>query len=359
MREFPAPGARPVWIASYPRSGNTFLRILLQNCFRLPSYSLYRVAGDEHVDPSAEALEEAPVLPMDWRDRLRDSPEFAPVMIKTHEAPRDTAPAIFIARDGRATIHSYYYYHKKFAFEQPTLTEIIAGACQFGNWSEHYWAWRPKTRPRTLLLNYDDLVSRPLELVPQLARFLDVSPVEASLPRFEELQQRAPAFFRRGRNSDYREEWTPLHLALFNQLHGPAMQDLGFAVEPCGTSAAEAVAPLAQSASRLHRLYLEQLSNVGTSAISHREEVRELSRQIRALWDWVAREHQPLAASCWVRLGIALGMVRRAAKPDLAKDAPTTTNSKVKSAPENTRSFSPNPRPAAPSAPSPESSVPE
>ena len=246
MLEFPAKGARPIWIASYPRSGNTFLRIILRNCFQLPSYSIYHVEGDKHRDPSAEALEEAPVLPGNWRDLLQNADHLSPIPIKTHGPPTDNAPAIFIARDGRAAVHSYYHYHKKFAFEQPSLTEVIAGACQFGSWSEHYRNWSPKTRPGTLLISYEDLVSRPQTVIPRLASFLNLPAIEAALPQFEELQQRSPAFFRRGQNTDYLTEWTPVHMALFNQLHSTAMEDLGFPMTPVSASTTEAVAELAQ-----------------------------------------------------------------------------------------------------------------
>src|SRR5262245_13376750 len=181
---------RPVWIASYPRSGNTFLRIILQNVFRLPTYSAYNIEGQNFPDPSAEALEEAPVLPRNWRSLLSGQPEAKMTLIKTHDLPPDSAPGIYLIRDGRATIHSYFYYHKKFAFEKPSLTEVIAGACQFGPWSDHYVAWQPRTRPNTLFLRYEDLVARPAEIIPQIARFLATQPTEGRVPTFEELKSR-------------------------------------------------------------------------------------------------------------------------------------------------------------------------
>src|SRR5438270_5605135 len=111
MSEFPTQCVRPVWIASYPRSGNTFLRIILERVFSLPSYSVYYSEGGKHRDASAEALQDAPRLPADWKSRVTDSVTAPPVMIKTHDLPADSGPAIFIARDGRAAIHSYYHYH--------------------------------------------------------------------------------------------------------------------------------------------------------------------------------------------------------------------------------------------------------
>lgn len=359
MSEFPTKGARPIWIASYPRSGNTFLRIILEKVFQLPSYSLYYVEGDSHRDPSSDALEEAPMLPPNWRELLVPDQKLPIVAIKTHGPPTDDAPAIFIARDGRAAIDSYYHYHKKFAFEQPSLTEVIAGACQFGSWSAHYWAWRPKSRARTLLLQYEDLVSRPQEVIPRLSEFLDLPPQAASLPHFEELQRRSPAFFRRGQNMDYVKEWSALHMALFNQLHAPAMKDLGFSLVAPDESAVGALNELAQSAARLHQMYLEQLSNVGRAMLNHDQDVQRLSREIQELSRQIQQVYKPFLATRWVRLGIALGAIPREpsdevlALPPLAqpaKDQPA--GSRVKSSDGNSRSFSPGLRTGAPSVPS-------
>ena len=97
---------RPVWIASYPRSGNTFLRIILENMFQLPTYSLYRVEGQQVYDPSADALQEAPFLPRDWRSRVSTDSQAALALIKTHNLPEDNAQAIYVVRDGRATLDS-------------------------------------------------------------------------------------------------------------------------------------------------------------------------------------------------------------------------------------------------------------
>jgi hypothetical protein len=250
----------------------------------LPSYSVYYVEGTTHADPSAEALQEAPVLPRRWRETISDREDAEPILIKTHEAPSDSAPAVFIARDGRAAIHSYYHYHKKFSFEQPSLTEIIAGACQFGSWSEHYWAWSPKTRPKTLLIGYDDLVCHPGMIVQRLAAFLNLNPENATLPEFEALQKRSPEFFRRGQNTDYLSEWTQAQLELFNQLHASAMKDLGFGISTgVPFAGAEVVKELAQSAARLHRMYLEQLSSFGEAAAQQQATVQDLSNQIEQL----------------------------------------------------------------------------
>src|SRR5436190_1483961 len=263
MPELPTQGISPVWIASYPRSGNTFLRIIFQNIFGLSSYSLYRVEGDSHPDPSADALEQSPYLPTDWRKRISDDPAATTTLIKTHDLPEDARRAIYVIRDGRPVIHSYYHYIQKYAFEKISLTDTIAGACQFGSWSEHYANWQPQTRPNTLFLRYEDLVARPMEIIPQLAEFLKTSPIGDTLPTFEELKQKQPTFFRRGQNTDFATEWTPGQLALFNELHGSVMKELGYPLDQSPVSPAETVRDLARSGSRLYKERLEHLTQLG------------------------------------------------------------------------------------------------
>jgi len=310
---------RPVWLASYPRSGNTFLRIILQKLFRLPTYSIYNVAGQNFSDPSAEALGEAPVLPGDWEDRVSNDAGSQLTLIKTHDPPRDNAPAIYVVRDGRAAIDSYFHYHRKFAFEKPSLTEVIAGACQFGGWGQHYVNWQPRTRAHTLFLRYEDLVAQPAGIVHQIASFLALDPVEDHLPSFEELQQRHPAFFRRGQNQDYLTRWTQDQMSLFNCLHGEVMGSLGYELTPAPLIEAESVVELAGSVARLHGLYLEQLSKLGASWAQCQQLAEDLKKLPLAQAQLAAREEELhwLEARRWVRLGRKLGLVDRRARPEL------------------------------------------
>jgi hypothetical protein len=294
---------RPVWIASYPRSGNTFLRIILQNIFRVPTYSLYNVEGQSFRDPSADPLDEAPLLPANWRQLTSDSSSATRLLIKTHGPPEDDSPAIYVVRDGRAATHSYYHYHQKFSFEQPGLVEVIAGACQFGGWSAHYGAWHPKTRPDTLFLRYEELVNQPAEIIPQLAAFLQLEPTGGRLPTFEELQKTYPNFFRRGQNTDYTTQWTPGQMALFNRLHGGVMKELGYPLAPGSEPVSETMVELANSAARLHELYLKQLHN-STVYNARMEQAKADLRKAQVDAFRRYRNHW------WLRLGTALRAIR-------------------------------------------------
>lgn len=306
---------RPVWLASYPRSGNTFLRILLQNIFQLPTYSLYRVEGQEFPDPSAEALEDAPYLPRDWEQRLSSDPGAKLTLIKTHDAPRDGAPAIYLVRDGRAAIDSYYHYHQKFAFEKPSLTEVIAGACQFGGWSDHYYGWQPRSRPNTLFLQYERLVTQPAEVIPQIADFLHLSPGNGELPSFAELQARFPAFFRRGLAEGFLRDWTAGQFALFNTCHGALIEELSYRQIPGSQAGTGVLLELANSGARLHRLYLEQLSRLGAAAASQQrlaDQVQQLAVQTQNLSSELQNTQAALnflLSRKWLKLGKGLRLL--------------------------------------------------
>ncbi|HTL56284.1 MAG TPA: sulfotransferase domain-containing protein [Candidatus Limnocylindrales bacterium] len=311
---------RPVWIASYPRSGNTFLRIILLNLFHLPTYSIYNIEGQGFPDPSAAALDEAPIMPRNWRERLSQEAGATTTLIKTHDPPEGSGPAIYVVRDGRAAVNSYYYYHKKFAFEKPSLTEVIAGACQFGRWNDHYLAWRPRIRQNTLFLRYEELVTRPDEIIPKLSQFLRMEPKEGRIPTFEELKQQMPTFFRRGQNDDFLSEWTPGQMALFNELHGPVMKELDYPLASIGGDDGSAAAELAQSAAHWHELYLEKLQSLGSTSATclqlYREN-EELGRELRQFSEEIEKKDavlRPLLKSVWVKVGMSIGLLRRARK---------------------------------------------
>lgn len=309
----PARRIRPIWIASYPRSGNTFLRILLQNFFQLPTYSAYHVEGQGFEDPSATPLEQAPLLPRNWRELLSDAPDAPATLIKTHDRPAGDAPAIYVARDGRAAIDSYFHYHRKFAFEKPSLTEVIAGACQFGRWGEHYLAWHPATRPRTLLLRYEALVNRPQEVVSQLANFLNQKPAAGRVPTFEELKAKSPAFFRRGPNEDFLSQWSPAQMNLFNDLHGAVMEQLGYTLVRPGDGQANEAGELARRAAYWHDQYLEKLQSLGHTAATCEQLYKEKERLENEL-QRVSAVLGPLLESVWIKIGFGLGLIPRASK---------------------------------------------
>ena len=98
------------WLASYPRSGNTLLRIVLRQCFDIWSYGAVGEGDDASFDEIAGHLSYEGERAAFLRDRRR-----WPGMhfVKTHiDIPAIKDRAIYVVRDGRAAIASCGRYRR-------------------------------------------------------------------------------------------------------------------------------------------------------------------------------------------------------------------------------------------------------
>lgn len=202
-----------MWLASYPRSGNTFLRVLLNAGFGTRVTSKYDEDYSSFSKAFGEALGQA-------------SPNRYPI-VKTHDIEFDQEPTIYIVRDGRASVVSYYHFCRRFEFER-SLESIIEGDTPFGSWSSHFRGWNPQARANTLLLRFEEVIAHPEETIAQLAQFLGTTPNGSFEGDFAKLQATSPDFFRSGSNAKNFAELTSDQLDKFDSLHGELMYELGY-----------------------------------------------------------------------------------------------------------------------------------
>jgi hypothetical protein len=202
-----------MWLASYPRSGNTFLRVLLNAGFGTKVTSKYDEDYSAFSESFGEALGQA-------------SPERFQI-VKTHDVENDDVPAVYIVRDGRASIVSYYHFCRRFEFER-SMESIIRGETPFGSWSDHFRGWDPFNRANTLLLRFEDVVARPDDTLDKLAVFLGAPPTGRFQGDFATLHATSPDFFRSGSNARNLAELNSEQQKLFDVLHGELMFELGY-----------------------------------------------------------------------------------------------------------------------------------
>ena len=222
-----------VWLASYPRSGNTFLRVILKSCFDLGSYSQYNDQQDIAKDHNTAKAVGHLNYEGSWEDfyqRAKASDDL--YLIKTHHRPKDDSPAIYVAREPRAALVSFHNYMTNFSNLDLTAAETILGASAFGSWGEHYDAWKPKSRKNTLLLQFEDLTKNPLAAAEQMGEFLDLGKARKKMPSFEELQEINPRFFRTGSNEKNIRTLSDDEDNLVRFLYQSQMRALGYKVEP-------------------------------------------------------------------------------------------------------------------------------
>lgn len=220
-----------VWLASYPRSGNTLTRTMLNRTFGVETYSEYNDRYDigSREDVSASVGHKS--YPGRWEDFFpRLAADEAVHVVKTHGPPKDGHPAIYVVRDGRSAMVSerHFFRNRSLAAIKYSLRELVDGASFGGNWSSHLDAWQPLLRPRTLFLRYEEIVEEPGRIVALLGRFLRLSPLAAWRNPFEIQRELLPSFFRTGSDPANLAEWTPRDLGHFWNRHERWMRILGY-----------------------------------------------------------------------------------------------------------------------------------
>jgi sulfotransferase family protein len=142
-----------VWLASFPRSGNTFARFVLKEVYGIASDTVYpNDAGGKLARFLAETAGEQP----------SDGPWFT----KTHEitAADESSPAVYLVRDGRDAYVSYAHFarltdpagHAAMSFDE-VLRMLVRSPDHFGGWSRHVDTWTQ--RARTSVVFYEDLLT--------------------------------------------------------------------------------------------------------------------------------------------------------------------------------------------------------
>lgn len=225
-----------VWLASYPRSGNTLLRSRLLKCFGLNTYSLYDDTTDIGARPELSSVVGHVSHGLNKRKFYREAAASKNTyFVKTHDLPWDDGKAIYVVRDGRSSVVSYYHYNRNFfPGWAVSLRDVVLGDCMFGSWSDHIEAWAPKTRPKTLLLRYEDLVHDPRHAIEVVSDFIGHPVVSWDLPQFADFKAVDPKFFRAGDDTGNIGELAGDELDLFWLMHGELMMDMGYVDAPQG-----------------------------------------------------------------------------------------------------------------------------
>jgi hypothetical protein len=270
-----------IWLASFPKSGNTWMRSFLHNLLRNPteSYDINTLTdftiGESQTrwfkpfDPRpgsqysmADVRRMRPDVHRSFTTRSPDS-----IFVKTHNALIEdegvplvtmgvTAGAIYIVRDPRDVAISYAHHQG-----QP-LDHIIdmlgqEAACTGGDdnnvyectssWSRHVDSWTQTPNPQLLVVRYEDLLDQPVKSFGAVAKFLGL---EVSRPRLDKAMKLSSfkvlkaqeqrkgfierparsdaAFFREGRSGQWKKVLTPEQVARIEAEHGEQMRRFGY-----------------------------------------------------------------------------------------------------------------------------------
>lgn len=274
-----------IWLASYPRSGNTWLRMALA-ALRSGADSI-DINGFRERNEVIAGLRETfdMLMPFDAADLRVDEilagrPEllrrFAGTLpprslLKTHDAfvrtphgewlvpPEVTAASIHVVRDPRDVAISYAAHRGApidgiIAFMADPDAMLARGGREpsaqlpqpLGSWSTHAAGWLDDAVPTPLLVRYEDMIADLPEVLRRVADHLGwmIEPGAperaAAATRFDMLREaeaekgfgeRPPAaerFFRSGRAGGWRDVLSADQALRIERAHGPMMTRLGY-----------------------------------------------------------------------------------------------------------------------------------
>ena len=276
-----------VWLASYPKSGNTWMRAFLHNLFRNPDRPLpLEQLGGGNLTTAETALNWYQALdprkPSEWSQEEIDA-----MRLKVHEAIAASVPgnifckihgaifelrgrmtvnlavsagAIYIVRNPLDVVLSYADFQGISVdvaitalgarnFELPRDADNVSEP--LGSWSQNVESWTGKPNPALHVVRYEDLIAKPVATFGGVARFLGIDAPRLRLEKavrhssFKVLRnqedktgflERSPAqerFFRSGKSGGWRNGLTDDQVARIVEDHREQMDRFGYIPEGC------------------------------------------------------------------------------------------------------------------------------
>lgn len=266
-----------VWLASYPKSGNTWMRVLLSNLLagrdkpadinnlsKLDMLaSRWRFADDTLIDPdllSQQELEQLRPTQCDFvADNLQD-----PFFCKTHDrflAPTGTPTlgtharaALYLVRDPRDVAVSLCHHASlslDSTIEQMCDSDFYMGGgtqiyYRLGDWASHVSTWAEQDVIDTQIIRYEDMRENTEQILREVVDFLGATATESDISRavthsrLDELQRQEAQkgfresrpgqerFFRSGRVGEWKEVLTPRQVQLIEQHCADVMLHWGY-----------------------------------------------------------------------------------------------------------------------------------
>ena len=269
-----------LWLASYPKSGNTWLRIFLANLFddSKSAYDINKLGRFFYGEMSSDLYERVAGKPVaELSDvelhqlrprvhRLLANLRAETVMAKTHNAmamqggvatitPDVTAGAIYVVRNPLDIVLSYADHYglsidsaieAMASPENHVATSRTAVFQHLGAWGDHVRSWTRAPGLHLQIVRYEDLVNKPIDAFGDVVDFVGVKATRGRLRRairnasfnemkrqetqhgFDEKSRHAASFFREGKNNQWREKLAADQVERMIEVHGEVMGEFGY-----------------------------------------------------------------------------------------------------------------------------------
>ncbi len=276
-----------IWLCSYPKSGNTWLRILLDSMFyyqgqrvdinRIKTASkriIKRQSFDEFLEFESDGLTSTEILYFKRKYYLDYGLKAGEdIFVKTHEAnwsiedsqnliPEEvTKHCVYIVRNPLDVVCSLAGYH---ALSLDQATELLNNSnytlfgpedgishnvpVKVGNWSLNVDSWLNTSNLPLTFIRYEDLLNHPIEtlgrVMEDLNRPFDRELIQNAVENhsFEQLAdqeardgflerpRKADSFFRKGKSESWKEELSGKQVDRIKKAHHSIMEQLGYLI---------------------------------------------------------------------------------------------------------------------------------
>jgi hypothetical protein len=269
-----------VWLASYPKSGNTWLRAFLHNFLRDPERPhdinkltdltagesmthLYR-AQDPALDQHFTDERVRELRPLVHRAISRSSPDN--VLIKTHNALVEedghplisldlTAGAIYVVRNPLDVVISFSHHNRTtidnmIEFMGSKTAATVSNEKNvyeiYDSWSGHVASWTATPSPTLHVVRYEDMLANPQKSFAAVVKFLGIEAPRQRIEKairlssftvlkeqerrqgFRERPSAMEAFFREGKAGQWKKVLTKEQVAAIVSAHREQMARFGY-----------------------------------------------------------------------------------------------------------------------------------
>lgn len=229
-----------IFLVSYPRSGNTWMRFLIGNYLsggKIDFLNVHSFMPDMHYQ--SDQVEKSTLSPRIIKSHFAFRPEFRNV--------------IYLVRNGKDVAVSYFHFHRrsKLIPETCTFAEFLGkfneGSVEFGKWSDHVNSWIDKGPERFLFVRYEDLKTNPVgELIRlclfakmevdleriryavEVSKFENMSKLDVEQPRRGIQPKDKDQLFVRAGGTNYDKDFDEGMNRRFLEANGTAMKRLGY-----------------------------------------------------------------------------------------------------------------------------------
>jgi hypothetical protein len=225
-------------LASYPRSGITWVQFLLGNLLKSTPEEIIDFHSVHDYIPELDR----------HNDQIRSMS--SPRIIKTHLLfRRRFKKIIYLVRDGRDVYVSYYHYRLNELPEGTTFNTFLRMKDLFpSSWEDHIKSWLRWDKPREnlLIVRYEDLLSTPFSELKRIAEFIGINVSDEVIAEsiesssFEKMRQidqtkgrkynltGTKDFVRIGKAGTWRDEFSKEDIEYFKENAGDLLIRLGY-----------------------------------------------------------------------------------------------------------------------------------